>query len=226
MSSPSHLHRIFFESFSAAFLKETVRSLQRSYRLAQEGCMQFDGDEAHDVFSHIRRAHFQSEWRRIAKVFPTLDATSVKNEAGNAFHTKVRGGSIVLTESTVNSSAEIPQRALFRATYARRPQMAFKGFGVDETPPPADAPAYAILAHGPRGAGRIIAPQFVFIGFPTPECDEYVHRISLNHLLDDDLPEFEGLPTGPGPDLGPAKPATDDLRLRLKPVRKTDKKDE
>jgi hypothetical protein len=227
MSSPSHLHRLFFESFPAAFLKETVSALERSYRLAQEDCMKFDGNEAHDVFSHIRRAHFQTEWRRIAKAYPTLDATSVENEAGNAFHTKVRGGSIVLTESAVNASTEIPRRALFRATYARRPQMAFTSFGIDDPPPPAEASAYAILAHGPRGAGRIVSPHFAFVGFPTADCDEYVHRISLNHLLDDNMPDSgETFPMGPTPDLGPANPATDELRLRLKPVQKADKKDE
>jgi hypothetical protein len=226
--SPSRIHGLFFESVPSEFLKDTVRAVIRSYRNAQDDCTKFDEGETRDVFSHIRRAHFQTDWRRVARGYAELQAISAENEKGTASHTKIRGATVVLTESAVDSWADVPDRAIFRATYARRPQTAFRGFGMDEPPAVQGAPLYAILAHGPRAAGRITTPHFVFVGFPTPDCTEYVHTISLRHLMDAVLPEFDAVaePTTIQPDLAPPNLATDDLTLRLKATRKPAKKDE
>lgn len=226
--SPSQLHKLFFDSFPSEFLKDSLRALVRSYRNAQDDCTKFDEGETRDVFSHIRRAHFQTEWRRVAKAYPEdLQATSAENERGTASHTKIRGATMVLTESAVDSWADVPDRAIFRTTYARSPQTAFTGFGMEEPPVVEGAPLYAILAHGPRAAGRITVPHFVFVGFPTPDCTEYIHTISLRHLLAAVLPEFSAaadMTTIPS-DLAPSNSATDDLNLTLKTARKPAKKE-
>jgi hypothetical protein len=226
MSSPSELQHMFFDSVPGTFLTETVRCLLRSYRFAQDACTQYDSPEAHDVFSHVRRAHFQGDWRRTAQPFDRLHAAAVRNKSKNAYHTRVTAGRVILTESAVCSPGDVPRSAHFRKTYARRAQTAFPWQGIESKPAP-DAPLYALLIHGPTRAGRVAVPEFAFIGFPTPECDDYVSRIDLRHVLDRVLPEFGVEPnpsSGENLDITAAAETVEEFVPRLKSNPDVDKK--
>lgn len=166
---------MFDECAPVEFQRDTLRCLLQDYKAAYDGCRQdFDAPEAHDLRGHVRRAMFDRDWRTLARRYGA-HATAETNAGNNCYHTRIVMGRAILTSSMVDAPTTLPRQASFRETYARTRQLTL--FGTD-APPPIDAPLYAILVHGP-GPDDPSRPAFAFIGFPSPDCNEWVDKIDL-----------------------------------------------
>lgn len=170
--------RGYFDSFvNPAVQQRLVRMMFHVYRHAYDLCEEWlDGPEGHDVLPILRRGFVERSLRfEMAKV-EDATATAEQNKAGNCFHTRVKIGRIVLTESAVDSPDALVRTAEFRNAYAVMYQLAMSF--VAQEPPPSDGYIYSVLLHGPEPNKRGM-PGFVHIAFPNPSWTKYVDRIDL-----------------------------------------------
>lgn len=183
MDQPSDYIRVVERAVPPGYLRDTTAIVVKAYQAASESARErFCPEVAHDLVPHLRRALIEEDWLALASRYPGVVAAAAPNRVGSSFHTLVRCGPVVITASKVDSPEDLPRHALFRKTYARRPQLVLDLPGI-AAPPEAAAPEdadglYALLTHGPdeRDAGR---PAFVRLGIPTPTCSGYVAVIDL-----------------------------------------------
>src|SRR5438309_1003434 len=148
-------------SFPATFLREIIPCLSLSYRVAREQTAGFPDGIRHDLLPQYRHAVVQSSLLILARKYAArgVVGTSELNLAENSYHTLIRAGGVILTESPVPSPNAIVRKAIFRKSYAvsNQPDMF-----VPDYRPPADALLYGLIVHG----GRAEAPAFAKLVFP------------------------------------------------------------
>jgi hypothetical protein len=119
---------------------------------------------------------FERNWRARVSRHEGIELSPEPNAIGNCFHTELKAGQVIMTASAVESASELVREAVFRKSLAQDSQLEMF---LEPEPPPADAMLYAILLHGPLGAGLLPAPAFIHVGFPGADCDSYVDKFNL-----------------------------------------------
>ena len=170
--SPSDKYRAELRgAFPASFLREVAACLNMSYRVARERTAEFPDGILHDLLPQYRHAVVQSALLILARKYSGrgVIASSELNVAENSYHTLIRSGDVVLTESPVPTPNAVVRRAIFRESYAVSNQLDL--YRKDKRPA-ADAPLYALIVHGPGALAK--APSFAKIVFPLPDLTGYV----------------------------------------------------
>lgn len=193
--SPDAIRAIFHQEVPDQLLLDTGRCLLAAYRDAGMYAREnYPGEEAHDVYPHLRRAMFERNWRAMMTRRPKVTADVMRNEAGNCFHTRVTVGRVVLTASAVEAPNSLVRDAVFRKTLAESSQHHL--FRERSLPPP-DALLYAIILHGPTGVGILRAPGFIRVAFPSNELDSYVTSVDVVQHLPALAAELQATPSEP-----------------------------
>jgi hypothetical protein len=173
----AELVNLFFNDMPEDVLLDTARcaigAYQEAYKYTRDN---FPGEEAHDLYPILRRSMFERNWRSRLIRNKALTVSVEVNAAGNCYHTLVGCGRVIMTASAVERPSEMPRDAVYRKTLATPSQIELfdEPEEVDE-----DAPLYAMLLHGPLGAGLLQSPMFLHVGFPTADCENYVTRVNL-----------------------------------------------
>jgi len=168
----------------SGYLDDVVDLVVGAYADAYQRCGdRYSPKVAAELRPHERRAIIEDGWLTLANRYPgQVVAESSPNRLGSAHHTVVQCGPVLLTASKVDSPDDVPRSALFRNTYAQRPQRVLDLPGI--APPDgyeityeADG-LYGLLIHSPSDDNPA-APSFVMLGFPDRHCTTYVARIDL-----------------------------------------------
>jgi hypothetical protein len=177
--SPSQLVELFKANFSPRVVLDVGIAVEAAYRdAAQEVFDNFPGEEAHDLYPILRRSMVERNIRTKLTRHKELTLLTEQNAAANCFHTRIQAGSVILTISAVERPSEPPRAAEFRTTLAEESQLDL--FSKAQQPDPESGDfLYAILLHGPLGAGILRAPAFLHVGFPDNAANSYVERINL-----------------------------------------------
>lgn len=170
------VREVFNGCVPGEFTERTVRLLFTDYERASRVAEELSArPEGHDLLPHLRRAFIEQDLRALAQRFAGVTASPELNGSRNSYHTKVVMGSVVLTESCVDSPQSLPRRAEFRLGYS---QLQWALFPFDELETPLTPYVYAVLLHGPdpRNPSR---PSFAHIAFPDTAGEGCLDRIDI-----------------------------------------------
>jgi hypothetical protein len=145
------------------FLREVVEMLFGHYAAKDQYLARFPNAESHDLWPQYRRALIERDFRDIA-LRHGLGGTPELNTSGNAFHTVVSKGLVMLTESYVEVRGYLPRPAEFRNTLTRTCQGEL--FPDLAAMPDPSGRVYAMLTHGVHGEDNT-QPGFADILFPA-----------------------------------------------------------
>ena len=176
--SPYDPTGIFDLHISAAFLEDSVRCLFDSYQRVHQECKsRFPWQEAHDVRPILRRADFEYRWRMVAQRYSGMIAEVASNNAKNCFHTRIKYGQVIITQSYVDAYVKTIRKADFRDGYARS-DAAYLFPDMNPPAPAKSSPVYAVMMHDsdPMDPSR---PHYVDIVFPNPLGGPFLARIKL-----------------------------------------------
>lgn len=176
------IERLAFQYVPEAFFRRALQAVYAARRLAWDDCRsRFADTEAANARPYVTRAMLEGSLRDAAGLTPGLVATVLKAEKGGWFHTEVRGGPVVLTQSSVSSPCALVDMSEFRRTLARSNQGVLWREPDDDT-----GPLYALLLHSRyqwtdkedrERHGHLAGSAYV--AFPAADLDEYIHVINL-----------------------------------------------
>lgn len=171
-----------------SFLRAAVQAVFLSHRVAFEECaVGFAETEAENLRPYYRRAKLEGYLRDAADIAPGLSADVVQGEGNNWWHTEVRGGPIVLTQSAVPGPCQLPEKTTVRLGLAAG-TIANSGQGslFPEEETPQEGPVYGLLLHSrSRWAKREDQlrfghlPESAYLAFPSADLSYYAHDINL-----------------------------------------------
>jgi hypothetical protein len=169
------------------FIREVARVLPVVYREAHARSFDdpaWEKPEGHDLCGHMRRALFESKFRKLARVHG-LSATSFRNSKQTSYYTLARAGRLVITQSAVQHEWQMARPAGFRAQHAAVNDIFSYPLlpGIADDVPHLYDPGeiYAILFHGPDPTN----PRefgFAAIGFPDSDSHRIISRFSLQKI--------------------------------------------
>ena len=171
---PYDLKTLFLQQVPRTFLRDSIEIINRGYKTSYLACTDgFPEPEAHDLIGHHRRATNEMGWRTTAQRHG-LTTSVVPNCRRTYFHTRVKAGQVVMTESFVKQAGDLIRPADFRGTLAQENQLNLFG-----PPSGGDAPGlFAILIHGlhPYFPDRL---AFIEVQFPNADCTAYLDGFDL-----------------------------------------------
>ena len=209
----AELVQIFDASVSAEFLRDAVVTIQRGWQDSYEDSRdRYPWQIAHDRRPHERRAMIDQRLYHLAGRHPGIHASIVPNRIQNSYHTQLRSGQVVLTQACVLSPDSLPRHAEYRETLARHPQRALPSFSfVEEAPPAAGTPLYALLVHGADELDPT-RPGFVQVIIPNRRCTVVLAKIDLIRRF----PDLAATLPGTGPEV-----IEDRLEIAVRPRQAT-----
>lgn len=124
--------------------------------------------EAKDALPHVRRADIETALTALRGRFRRdgVRVDKVPNKRGTAWHTEIRCGLVVITQSKTEGP-EVPVReAEFRKSFAADCHLNL--FPTEEQEPEDDADAlWACVVHGPSENPAV--PAYIKVAFPLPD---------------------------------------------------------
>jgi len=181
---PSHWSRQVLTSVPSTLLNDISRVIREAMRNAYLGDPGMLPGVRRDKYPVDRRGHFETGFHGLSAKYKNdgVVAQEVKNKTGNASHVEVTVGHIVMIGAAVESEEAIPREAAYRNSLAQTPQMALRGFDVEQTAP-GDA-LLAVILYGPSSwyprSFDEARPGFVTLRFPTHDWSQWVEgRIDL-----------------------------------------------
>lgn len=195
--TPGELEALTFEYLPTDFVQRALRAVFLAHERAWLDTKAIYADtEAENVRPFLRRANLEGYLRDASDQVPGVEATVVREPEYNWWwHTEVRAGPVVLTESAVRTPCGLVNRAEFRKTLARDGQMSFF-----ESDVRLDGDSlYLLMLHSTSSwtsRDHIAAyghlPGSVYLAYPAHDLTSYVHTINLFDmfaaLVDDLLP--------------------------------------
>jgi hypothetical protein len=179
--SAQEIRAVFEQEFDLEFMADTIRCLFSCYKAAAHHCKDnFPPEEAHDLLPIYRRALIEKEWRALAERYSNVGATTVANEIGSSYASRISAGRMILTACAVDSPGAMFRDAEFRKNLARDSQ-----FGLFESPEALvkDPRYFGVLLHGPDALDRS-RPAFANIAFPNAGCTRYIANLALFKICD------------------------------------------
>lgn len=178
------LEELVFKHLPEAFLRQTLRAVFAAHAVSWEDAKAgYARAEALNLQPYMKRAKLEGYLRDVADQFPGVDSIVCKSsDTGWWFHTEIRSGPVILTESAVPSPCALVDKADFRVSLAKSNWLTlFPDERVAE-----DAPLYAVLLHS---KSRWLTeddrkkyehlPGSAYLAFPAAGLNEYVHEINL-----------------------------------------------
>jgi hypothetical protein len=165
------------------FFRRATQAVFTAHKVSWDECTaSFAETEARNVQPYSKRGKLEGYLRDISAMFPGMTSDVIRAEQSNWFHSEIRSGPVVLTESSVPTPCALVERAEFRLTLARSAQ----GVLFDDEDQDVSSALYLLLLHS-----RSVWPDSesyrkyrhlpgsAYVAFPSPSLDGYVHQFNL-----------------------------------------------
>ncbi|MDX6591615.1 MAG: hypothetical protein QOJ13_811 [Gaiellales bacterium] len=200
--TPQELEDLALRHLPENFLRKTLKAVFAAHAVSwAEAKGSFARTEALNVQPYMKRATLEGYLRDVAEQFEGIDATATRSsETGWWYHTELRSGPVILTESSVSRPCGPVDKAEFRVTLAKSNWLTL----FPDERQTADAPLYALLLHSksrwPTAQDRRDfehLPGSAYLAFPASDLSTYLHEINLfdrfPDIVDEHLPrEWDG----------------------------------
>ncbi len=177
------LEQLALRHLTPKFLERALNAVYSGYQAAYDECRAGYADTEHEnLWPFARRAKIEGYLRDAADLTSGLTGTAVKPKGQNWWHTEIRGGPIVITESAVASPGAMVKEADFRYELAQTNHPTLWAADDDDT----ETPIYGVLIHSrshwddPKERAKAAhLPGSCNLAFPDVDLEGYLCRIDL-----------------------------------------------
>lgn len=198
--------RVFEEDVPLPVVQAIVKALYGVYRESyNQLVLEFDYPERHNLLPMYRRSKAEREMRELAKRYPQIEATAEINSTHNHYHTLLKCGRVLLTQSTAYGPGDMIRYSEYRRLLAQTNQVYFDWSPKYMRPAPEQL-TYGVIVHNAE-MGIEHKPAFIWVVFPGPDLKSCIARLDLVKMAQRHT-DSEGVTVHDN----------DDLDVRLRPV--------
>jgi hypothetical protein len=182
MTSPE-LEQFTYQYLPEDYWRRVLQAVFTAHRVAWDECTSTMAElEARNVQPYYKRGKLEGYIRDVAALFPGVTTEVLRADQSGWYHTEVRSGPLLMTESSVTTPCALVERAEFRLTLASSAQ----GVLFEDERLGDESALYVLLLHSrsvwPDGESYRSyrhLPGSAYIAFPSPTLDHYVHQVDL-----------------------------------------------